>query len=394
MQGEASNGSARVLFTAFEPSGDDHASVVIESLRAHHPEIEVFAWGGPRMERAGATIIERSTESAVMGMPGLAKIREHRQMNRRIDAWLAEHPVAVHVPVDSPAANFPICEIARRRGARVVHLVAPQLWAWGAWRIHKLRRLSDHVLCLLPFEEKWFRERDVPATFIGHPLFDRSLDRPALDEQAATLPRGGPKLALLPGSRPSELRKNFPLLLEAFKALRQEHKGTVGVVAATSPEVAGRLEAAAAPLGGLPEGLEVVAERADAVIHWCDVALVVSGTVTLQIAKHNRPMVIFYRSNPLAYSLLGRWLLQTEFLTLPNLIAGREIVPEHVPHFGGAEPLVADADRLLKSEEAAEQQRLELARVVHAFADREAGPAAARVIAEMADSGVAAAVRG
>ena len=111
-----------VLFTAFEPSGDDHASVVIAELRRRHPALPIYAWGGPKMQAAGATIVERTGDDAVMGMPGLKKIHEHTQINARIDRWLATNRVALHVPVDSPAANFPICKIARKHGVRVVHL--------------------------------------------------------------------------------------------------------------------------------------------------------------------------------------------------------------------------------------------------------------------------------
>jgi lipid-A-disaccharide synthase len=156
-----------------------------------------------------------------MGLPGWSKIREHQQINKRIDAWLGEHPeVGVHVPVDSPAANFPICKIAKKHRARVMHLVAPQVWAWGSWRVNKLRKLSDLVLCLLPFEQSWFEGKRVPARFIGHPLFDEALDVSALDRRAAELPQGAPRLALLPGSRPAELSKNFPILLESFRRLK------------------------------------------------------------------------------------------------------------------------------------------------------------------------------
>jgi lipid-A-disaccharide synthase len=116
-----------------------------------------------------------------MGIPGLGKVLEHLKINRAVKRWLQTHPVALHVPVDSPAANFPICKIAKKSGARVVHLVAPQVWAWAEWRVNKLRRLTDLVLCLLPFEEQWFAMRGVKARFVGHPLFDEPLDYPAID---------------------------------------------------------------------------------------------------------------------------------------------------------------------------------------------------------------------
>lgn len=374
---------AVVLFTAFEPSGDDHAAAVIRELRTRNPDLRIFGWGGPHMEKAGAELVERTGDDAVVGLPGPAKIREHLQTCSRIKHWLQTHRVDVHVPVDSPAANFPICKLSRKAGARVVHLVAPQLWAWGPWRVRKLRRLTDLVLCLLPFEESWFRDRGVEAKFIGHPLFDTPVASEEQADHAEDLPSGEPRIALMPGSRPAELRRNFPIMLDAFSQLRARHTGAAGLVAATTPEVAATLREMANAHGGWPEGLEMVAARTDEVIRWSQIALVVSGTVTLQIARQRRPMVIFYKSNPLMYSLLARWLLSTEFLTLPNLIAGREIVPELVPHFGDAQQIVREADALLQAEEKADAQRQELARIADVFQGRHAGASAADAIEEV-----------
>lgn len=372
-----------ILFTAFEPSGDDHAAAVIRELRAMHPSVPIMAWGGPKMERAGATLVERTGADAVMGMPGLAKIREHSRINERIARWMDANPVRLHVPVDSPAANFPICALARKRGIKVVHLVAPQIWAWGEWRIRKLRALTDLVLCLLPFEEGWFTTRGVPARFIGHMLFDEPLDAARLADRASRLPQGSPRLALLPGSRPSELRKNFPLLLDSFRTIRAGRPETVGCVAAVDASGEAMLTRLAQDSGGWPEGLGIVKGDTDSVIAWCEMALVVSGTVTLQVARQLRPMVAFYRLDPVLYNLIGRWVVSTRYFTLPNLIAGREVIPELVPHFGGhgaitdkALQLLADADKRRAIQEA-------LQRVVARFTGHHAGREGARAIAEV-----------
>ncbi len=374
-----------LLFTAFEPSGDEHAAKVIAALRARHPDLPIHAWGGPRMQAAGATIIERTGDDAVMGVPGLAKIREHRRINQRVAAWLDSHPVRVLIPVDSPAANFPICRLAKDRGVRVVHLVAPQIWAWGRWRIHKLRRLTDLVLCLLPFEEVFFLRRDVPARFIGHVLFDEPLNEAALAEQAASFPSGSPRLAMMPGSRPDELRRNLPLLIDVFHEIRRRRPEAVGVIAATTPVVAEYLrERTLARLGAWPAGLDIVVGRTDAVINWCEVALVKSGTVTLQVARQGRPMVIFYKkSNPLLF-LLARAVLSTKHYALPNVVANRRIVPEFVPHFGSARPIVDAAWGLITSPEEVARQQHDLRESLAPFRGRRAAQAAADAIEEIA----------
>lgn len=364
-----------ILFTAFEPSGDDHASAVIRVLRERHPDLTLYAWGGPKMERAGATIVERTGDDAVMGMPGLKKIREHKAINGRIREWLRTHPIAVHVPVDSPAANFPVCRLTREAGAKIVHLVAPQLWAWGSWRAKKLRRLTDRVLCLLPFEETWFKARDIPATFVGHPLFDGG--EPGAPGEL-TVPPGSPRILLLPGSRPTEMDKNFPLLLKTFVELSRTRPEAVGVVALTNEGAEKRVRGLAG--ASWPARLMAVHGRTDDAIAWCDLALVVSGTVTLQVARRRKPMVVVYKSNPVAYSLVGWWVIDTEFFTLPNLIAGREIVPEFVPHFGDERPLIGAAEAILSDPARAQAQREALDAVCARFQGQNAAGNAASAI--------------
>lgn len=373
-----------ILFTAFEPSGDDHAAHVIAELKRRRPGLRIYAWGGAKMAVAGAEVIERTGEDAVMGMPGLAKIREHRRINERIAAWLDANDVVLHVPVDSPAANFPVCALAKARGISVVHLVAPQIWAWGRWRIRKLRKLTDKVLCLLPFEQPWFAERGVPAEFIGHPLFDKPVDTAALDAAVADWPTGDPKVVVLPGSRPAEIRRNLPLVVEVFRRVQREHPNAVGVVAGRKAE--GEDEARAlvkAELGSSawPERLRYMGGSADAAIRWADVALVVSGTVTLQVARQQRPMVIVYKSDSrLVWSFASTFLVRTRMFSLPNLIAGREIVPELIPHFGGPEPVAERMIELLEDPSAAAAQKAALAEVAAAFNGREAASNAADAI--------------
>ncbi len=373
-----------LLFTAFEPSGDDHASAVIAELRRRHPALPIYAWGGPKMERAGATIVERTGEDAVVGIPGPGKILEHFQVNQRVKRFVQQHPILVHVPVDSPAANAPISRIAKSQGVKVVNLVAPQFWAWGPWRAGKLRRVSDLVLCILPFEEMWFSQRRIPARYVGHMLFDQTPRPQDLDRISASFPQGAPRVALMPGSRPNELARNWGVLLDAYRRLEKQVPGLCGMVAATTPAVEASLRQRAASLGGWPQSLGCAASQADAVIRWCDLALVVSGTVTLQIAKQLRPMVILYKTSRIGWALIGSWLLKAPFFTLPNLIAGRRIVPEFVPYFGDGARLADEAIKLLKHPQAMEAQRRELARVVTKFRGYCASGSAADAIEQVA----------
>ncbi len=377
------NAKRGLLFTAFEPSGDEHAAWVIAELKRRYPDLPIYAWGGPRMEQAGAEIIERTGDDAVMGVPGIKKILEHQRINARVETWLTQNPVRALIPVDSPAANGPLCAIAKEQGLKVIHLIAPQIWAWGRWRIHKLRRLTDLVLCVLPFEASFFERRRVPARFIGHFLFGHERSAEELDRRSATFGDGRPKIAMMPGSRPDELKRHFPVLLTAFSMLSKMYPGASGVVAATSDAVAGQLREMAEARGGWPEGLRIVVRDTDAVIHWCDLALVKSGTVTLQVARGGKPMVVFYKkANPVLF-LMAKAVLSTRVFSLPNVLARGRIVPEFIPHYGGAAPLVQAANTLLSDPNAVQQQLRDIQRVLEPFRGRDAAALATDAIEEV-----------
>lgn len=349
---------------------------MIAELRHRHPDpdrLAIVAWGGPKMAAAGAILMERTVDEGVMGIPGLARIQEHLRVMARIDAWMsaiaaarpADLPAPLHVPVDSPGANNPICDLAKKNKFRVVHLVAPQVWAWGRWRVAKLRRRTDLLLCLFDFEIRFFSRRNIPARYIGHPFFDVPLDTDGLDRKAAAYPSGTPKLAIFPGSRPAEITKHFPLTLDAFRKIKAMWADAVGVVAATN-EQAERVmrEIAATDREGWPDGLRIVVGESEAVIRWCDLAIVKSGTTTLQVARQHKPMVIFYRKGGRIFNILVRIIIATKQFALPNILARRHIVPELIPYHGGSGRLVQEVARILRSPELMEQQRQDLRQVV------------------------------
>ena len=332
-----------MLFTAFEPSGDAHAAPVIAALKAMAPEIEIVAWGGPQMERAGATMIERTADDGSMGLSALSKISSVRKTQAAIRQWALARRVNVHVPVDSPAANFAIAKFMKSRGVRVCHLVAPQLWAWGPWRLNKLRRCTDLVLCLLPFEQEWFRSRRVPAKFIGHPVINRILDQAQIDAQSNELPKGSPKVLLLPGSRSSEVKRNLPLLLKVFSDIQHNHRRAIAIMVTANDSLA-RLVRERMPT--LPPGVLLMTGKLDAAISWSEIALCVSGTVSLDLLRQAKPMVGIYRTGLL--SVIGaNIMLSMPNRLLPNILAGKRVVPEFVPCLGRAGPISAAVEELL-----------------------------------------------
>jgi lipid-A-disaccharide synthase len=295
------------------------------------------------------------------------------------------------VPVDSPAANTPIARRLRGAGSRVVHLVAPQYWAWGPWRRRKLQAITDLVLCLLPFEEAWFRERGIPAKFVGHPVINRSLDRRDLERRASELPRGRPRVLILPGSRSKEIRSNLGLLMSTFAELQARHRGMSGLVVAASREIAAEIRRRHP---SLPTGLHVVNVESkaggtavlDAAILWSDVALTVSGTVSLDVARQAKPMVGVYRTGPLGV-LVGGLMLTIPDRLLPNILAGERIVPEFVPHCGGHGPLVEAVDGFLKDSRTAAETQATLERVLSTFSGHDFAQESAEAILELLERG-------
>ncbi|MCC7147355.1 MAG: hypothetical protein IT443_12995 [Phycisphaeraceae bacterium] len=393
--------SQGILFTAFEPSGDTIAAAVIAELKHRWPDRPIWALGGEKMAAAGAELIEHTTSHPVMFAQVLGQVWQHQQRLKRLKRWLKDHPVGALVPVDSPAANWSVCQIIRKQqpGAKVVHLVAPQLWAWGAWRIRKLRRLTDRVLCLMPFEVQWFQKRGVPAVFVGHPILDwaKAAGPLTAEERQARAERNiqaQPRLALLPGSRAAEIKANWPTMLAAYGQLRARWPGLSGQVAAIHAQAADQLRAITEKsrkkqgADAWPAGLEMIVSRLDAVLEDCDLALVVSGTATLDVVRHRRPMVVLYNANWLAWQAVGRWLLTTRTFTLPNLISewqgsGRAVA-ELVPHFGQVGPVTEELARLIAEPGRRKDQVRALEAVAKPFEGQRFAVTAAEEIGRMA----------
>lgn len=365
-----------IFFAAFEPSGDVLAARLIGELKRRDPALRFTGFGGPKMAEQGADLIQQTTEhAAAMGHGALGEIKTHRRRLKLLDDYLPRHDIAAFVPVDSPAANWSVCARVRRHrpSAKIVHLVCPQVWSWASWRVRRLRRLSDRVLCLLPFEPGWLDARGVPGVFVGHPVFEDApsvVDAPVAPDLPQPAQDGALRLALMPGSRPSELTMNWPTMLSVFKRLKAEHPALVGVVAAREAGDAKKLDAIGGG-AGLPDGLHVIGGRTPEVLRWCDAALVKSGTSTLQVASLRRPMVAFYNLSPLKWHLAGRWLVKSRTFALPNIISewqdGRRVVPEFVPHFGDPAPIAERLSALIADPAELERQRAGLARVAEPF---------------------------
>ena len=399
-----SSSAKRVLLTIFEPSGDVLAARLVRELRERRSGWRFFGLGGPRMAEAGVELLEETVGNAAMTV-GAGVVHEGRELLRRkrlVKRWMVEHPIDLLVPTDSPAANWSFCNLVRKQrpDAKIVHLVCPQVWAWASWRVRRLKRGSDSVLCLLPFEPGWLAEHGVSGVFVGHPLFEPAALRPRPKDATAELPGGGTKLAFLPGSRSSEVQKNWPDMLAVFDALRHRNPGLVVGVAAASKERAAQIRNLS-PGGRLPTRMGMSVGDAAAVLDWADAAVVVSGTATLEAASRGCPHVAVYRGGPkLLWNTLGTRVVGTRTFTLPNLLAERlgivgdpervaaerigrgvepdeRLVPEFVPHFGEREGILATLRPLLEPGSEARARQIDgFGRIAEAFAGVGFGSAA------------------
>jgi len=330
---------ATIFLSAAEASGDQHAANLIGALAKRLPGARFVGVGGARMAAAGCEVLADLTiKAAMLGGP-ILRLGYWLRLVARIKRSLKHLKPDLHIPVDSPALNWHLAAAARRAGTPVMYYIAPQVWAWAPWRVRKLARLTDVVACILPFEERYFRDRGVNATYVGHPLFDTldPLEGP-LPDLAEAWSEGTWNVALLPGSRPGEIKGHIPALLDVARVIRRRWSRAVCTITAHNDSGARCIHAACK--GRLPQHVEVVVGKTRQVLRSAHVAVAVSGTVTLEVAHFGVPMVIFYKVNAIGHKLVGPFLgISTPHLALVNILAGKRIVPELMPWYGRIRPV-------------------------------------------------------
>jgi lipid-A-disaccharide synthase len=352
----------RVLLSCGEPSGDLYAGALTRELRGLAPDAEVFGLGGPRFAAAGGHVIADYRGLSVTGFSDpLARIPQFIAARRDILRSVSLMRPDVFVPIDFWGFNHKLARSVARQGIPVAYYVSPQLWASRPWRLKTMRQIARRVLVIFPFEEAIYREARIPVEFVGHPLVDLakpSQPRPAFLAKLG-LPGSAPTVAILPGSRPGEVSRILPDLVEAANLVRARVPGAQFVVAR-----AGNLDDslfAALTNGTLPRSCVVEGET-DTVLASADVALTASGTATVQAALHDAPMVIVYRVSPWTYRL-GRHLLKVTMFGMVNLIVGRRIVPELIQDAFTPQAVAAEAVSMLTDPARAARIREGLAEV-------------------------------
>lgn len=354
----------RVALVAGEASGDLLGAGLMQALREQHPNISFMGVGGPRMEAEGLVSAFPMERLAVMGLVEvLGRLRELLGRRKALVAQLLEARPDVFIGIDAPDFVLEIEAQLHRAGIPAVHYVSPSVWAWRQKRVLKIRDGCDLMLTLFPFEARFYEEQQVPVRFVGHPLADTiPLDGDRLAaRQALGLAQDGPVIALLPGSRGGEVGRLGALFLDAAEqllAVRPEVRFVLPCAnAARRAQVEQLLE------GRPPLPLLLTDGRSHEVLAASDGVLIASGTATLETLLFKRPMVVAYRVAPLTYLILKQ-LVKSPYISLPNLLAGRKLVPELIQHEATPERLVAELLPLL---EHPEQQTDSFAAIHHSL---------------------------
>jgi lipid-A-disaccharide synthase len=361
------------LVSAGEASGDMYAAGVVEHLRQRLPAAQFFGCAGPKLQAVG---VEAVVDAADLSVVGLAEVVRHLPRiygeYRKLVSETRERGPRAALLTDNPDFHLRLARRLKETGTPVFYLVAPQAWAWRAGRAKAMRHLVDKLFCLFPFEEAWFRQRGVDATYIGHPLAARARVRQSRDEflEKYGLPKDRRMVVLLPGSRAGEARRHLGTVLEAAAALQRQFDVSVVLATPSGFRARGVFETFREPIGA--QSIQIIENDTWDAIGHADLALAASGTVTIEAAVLGTPMVTYYKVTPLSWHA-GRRLVKVPFLSMVNLVAGREIVPELMQREMTAARLAAEAGELLRNGARADRMRRDLAEV-RAALTREGDP--------------------
>lgn len=371
----------RIFISAAEPSADAACAGLINELAQSNYNFEFVGVGGPKMTQAGCKLLETTVERAAIGHKALAQLLHFYLLVRRISHYLKSNKVDLVIVCDSPAFNFHIAKIAKKAGIKTLFYVAPQLWAWGAWRIGKLRKYCDKLACVLPFEQDWFKNRGIDAVFVGNPLLEKFEIRPACADRNSKfeIPGQRPGFVLMPGSRTAEINSLWQPMQNISLHIKERYPQATFVTVAVDEKRLSILKATEI------DGFEChyTTGSVSNTTAKADFAIVASGSATLQVAATGCPMVVMYQSSKILWHLIGRWLVKTKKLSLVNILANKELVPEFMPYFRSIEPIVKTIEQLLENKDKLTQISNELIELVKPLTEKKACTHTAKIVIDM-----------
>ena len=352
----------KIFFSAGESSGDQHAANMFLELKKQQPNIEGIGMGGANMERAGIDIRYDSSAIAVIGVVEVIKhYSEIRRALKAMQQLLLKVRPDLLVCVDYKEFNFKLAHFAKQNGIKVLFYVSPQVWAWRPGRVKKYGAVIDMMAVIFPFEVAYYEAEQVPVRYVGHPSVDKVHPQRSKAEDIRAFGLGNAKyiVGILPGSRRNEIERMLPVMLAAAHQLQNSFPGIHFLL----PQADSIPDALLAEhLRSARLMITVIKKKPYDVIQCCDAIMTTSGTASLEIALLGVPMVIAYKLSTLTY-WLGRWLVKTPYIGLPNIMLGKLAVKEQIQHQASAENLASEISKILKDKPYAEQIRQDLLHV-------------------------------
>jgi lipid-A-disaccharide synthase len=358
-----------------------YGAALIRAIRKIVPDAVFRGFGGPAMREAGMEIVLDLTQYDVMWAKAFRHVRELAGVLAEAERGFASAPPDVVVPIDYPGFNLRLAARARGKGVPVCYYISPQVWAWWRGRIRRIGRCVDRMMVIFPFEEPIYRDAGIPCTCVGHPLIGRMAETPPDEERVAGLragAEGNVLVGLLPGSRPQELRRHLPVMLGAVERVLAAAPDTRFVLPCRTAEHGALAEALLGPMrdrvrrvdGGVRETMKAA-----------DLCVTSSGTTTVELMVYGTPMVVMYRVPPLQY-LAACLFMRVPHITMVNILAGREAVPEHLMCRARSADLAASVLPLVRDPERRRAMRADLGEIRAGLGGPEASDRAARTVVE------------
>jgi lipid-A-disaccharide synthase len=374
------NRTYRVFLSAAEASADSHCAGLIKALRSKADNIEFVGLGGEKMANAGCELIETTVSQAAMIYNAFKKVPHFYGLIKRTKQYLINNKPDLVIVCDSPAFNFHIAKAAKKAGIKTLFYVAPQLWAWASWRINKMRKSCDKLACILPFEEDWFRERGINTEFVGNPLLDEvGADLASNQKRYDVFSPEKATLALLPGSRNAEIESLWEPMQQVALKLKKSYPDLKVVTVAVDEERKSIL--ASSTISGFESSYTT--SSVTSIVSEADFCVAASGSVTLQVAAAGCPMVIMYQSSKLLWHLVGRWLIKSEYLSLVNILAEKELVPEFMPYFNSIEPIATVIEKMFNDPDKLSQLSGDLVKLVEPLGSFNASQKVSEIVTDM-----------
>ena len=374
-------GDVKIMVLAGEPSGDIHGSHLCRELRDLYPGVNIFGMGGEEMEKSGVELVQRIGRTGVVGFWEVFKdIGRYRKIFKRLVAIMEERSPDAVILIDYPGFNIRFARRAHNQGIKVIYYISPQLWAWGRWRVKKIRRSVDKMVVIFPFEKDFYANYGVDAVFVGHPLvgnLNLSLGKEECRRRLGI--EGSPVIGLLPGSRKSEVEKILPVLLKTAGILREHLSEAVLLLPVASPALRPLVEEI---VRLSPVEINLLEERGQEILAASDLLILASGTVTLEAAVFATPMIIVYRLNFFSW-ISARLLVTLPYIGLVNIVAGKKIVPEFIQYQARPARIARVALKILGRPEIREEMIRELALASEKLGKPGAGRRAAREILQI-----------